>query len=176
MTALEIACTVFFAVYTIIFFFVGVASSRRERKFTTEQEKLLTPRELELLKAPGSWLSGSLKLTWVGKYFVSGSVVSSLIVLVLAVNDGASHIASVAFFSMVGIAMTCIDAFFKCESLAAVYRQAFVLADPYFVRYENRYTDRDWESKGFDKGADFDELLAMRDMCERIIARAYGAA
>lgn len=173
---LEIACIVFFVAYTVVFLVAGTKASRRERKFTKEQEEMLTPREQGLLRAPGLWLSASLMLTWTGKYLVSGSVVSSLIVLVLAVNDGANHIASIAFFSMLGIAMTCIDAFFKCESLAAVYRQAFVLADPYFVRFENRYTSKGWETKGFDRNADFDKLLAIRAECERIIAGAYGAA
>ena len=144
MGVLELACITFFSAYTAVFVVGGFMAICRKRKFTKEQKEKLTPRERGLLRAPGLWLSGSLMLTWTVKYLVSGSVVSSLIVLVLAVNDGAEHIASIAFFSMVGIAMTCINAFFKCESLAAVYRRAFVLADPYFVQYENRYSVKEW--------------------------------
>ena len=38
-------------------------------------------------------------------------------------------------------------------------REAFVSSDSCFVRFGNRYTSKGWETKGFDRDADFDNFL-----------------
>lgn len=78
---------------------MGLISATHIRPFSDDEKNAFYKVELEILKLPRTWLSASMWLLYINNTVMALSVLCSLIVLVMAVNDDIGrHAASVVFF------------------------------------------------------------------------------